>query len=72
MQDLSLEGLFSLNNIRFHKAKTGLNFYGLVGMGGGTYDTKINALNGNAKYNFASIPKGLLLTGKKPGKTLKQ
>jgi hypothetical protein len=27
MQDLSIQGVFSLNNIRFHKAKTGINFY---------------------------------------------
>src|SRR5437868_8655236 len=27
VQDLSLEGVFSLNNIRFHKSKTGINFY---------------------------------------------
>jgi hypothetical protein len=30
VQDLALEGVFSLNNIRFHKSKTGVNFYGLV------------------------------------------
>ncbi len=58
VQDLSLQGLVTLNNIRFHKAKTGFNFYGFAGFGGTVYDTKINALNGTAKYNFASIPSG--------------
>ena len=54
-QDLSLEGVITLNNIRFHKAKTGFTFYGFFGVGGTIYDTKINALNGSSKYNFASI-----------------
>jgi outer membrane protein OmpA-like peptidoglycan-associated protein len=59
VHDLSLEGVVTLNNIRFHKAKTGFNFYGFAGIGGTIYDTKVNALNegvsGNQKYNFASI-----------------
>jgi outer membrane protein OmpA-like peptidoglycan-associated protein len=55
VQDLSLEGIFSLNNIQFHKARTGVNVYALVGFGAATYDTKVNALNGNAKYSFAGI-----------------
>ena len=55
VQDLALEGIFTLNNVRFHKSKSGISIYGLVGIGATTYDTKINALNGNAKYNFNSI-----------------
>src|SRR5688500_10741487 len=55
VQDLSLEGIFSLNNINFHKARTNVNAYALVGIGASTYDTKVNALNGNAKYNFSGI-----------------
>lgn len=56
LHDLSLEGVVTLNNIRFHKAKTGFNMYGFAGIGGTIYDTKVDALNnGNAKYNFASI-----------------
>ena len=47
VQDLSLEGVFSLNNIRFHKSRTGLNFYALVGAGAMIYDTYVNALNEN-------------------------
>ena len=31
VQDLSLQGVVSLNNIRFHKSKTGINFYGFAG-----------------------------------------
>ena len=55
VQDLSLQGIFTLNNIRFHKQKTGMVIYGGVGIGATIYDTKINALNGTAKYNFSSI-----------------
>ncbi|MES1220379.1 MAG: hypothetical protein ABUT20_33065, partial [Bacteroidota bacterium] len=56
-QDLSLQGVFTLNNIRFHKAKTGINLYGFAGIGGTVYDTKINALNsdGLTPYKFENI-----------------
>ena len=56
--DLSLQGVVSLNNIRFHKAKTGFNVYAFGGFGGMIYDTKIDALNGSTPYNFSSIPSG--------------
>ena len=47
VQDLSLEGLFSLNNIRFHKSRTGYNLYALAGVGAMIYDTYVNALDAN-------------------------
>lgn len=59
VQDLSLQGVVTLNNIRFHKAKTGFNFYAFGGIGGTIYDTKVNALNGNTPYNFAGISGGV-------------
>ncbi len=52
VQDLSLEGIVAMNNIRFHKAKTGFTFYGIFGFGGTIYDAKVNALNGSTKYTF--------------------
>src|SRR5215213_3268112 len=52
VNDLSLEGVFSLNNIRFHKSKTGVNFYALAGIGGAIYDAKVNARNGSTNYTF--------------------
>jgi outer membrane protein OmpA-like peptidoglycan-associated protein len=55
VQDLSLEALFSLNNISFHKAQKNFNVYALAGIGGMVYETKVNALNGSSKYNFNSI-----------------
>jgi outer membrane protein OmpA-like peptidoglycan-associated protein len=65
IQDLSLEGLFTLNNIRFHKSKTGFAFYGLVGVGAAMYDSRVNALNANGqRYDFASIPNGTWKTRK--------
>ncbi|RYF85718.1 MAG: hypothetical protein EON98_05805 [Chitinophagaceae bacterium] len=50
VQDLSLEGVFTLNNIRFHKAKSGLSIYAFGGVGLATYDTKINALGASGNY----------------------
>src|SRR5215207_3366440 len=64
VQDLALEGLFSLNNIRFHKSKSGVNFYALVGIGATVYEAKVNALNGTAKYNFSGVPQGTWKTRK--------
>ncbi len=59
VQDLSLEGIVTFNNIRFHKSKTGFNIYGIFGLGGTIYETNVNALNSNGtKYIFSSIPSG--------------
>ena len=55
VQDLSLETLISLTNIAFHKAKSNIDVYALLGVGGSTYDVKVNALNGTTRYNFAGI-----------------
>ena len=56
--DLSLLGVITLNNIRFHRAKTGFNLYALAGAGAMIYNTKVDALNGNQPYDFSSIPTG--------------
>jgi outer membrane protein OmpA-like peptidoglycan-associated protein len=64
-QDLSLQGVFTLNNIRFHKSKTGMNLYGFAGIGGTVYRTYINALGPNGvPYDFASIVGGIAPTYK--------
>jgi len=45
--DLSLQGVVTLSNIRFHKAKSSFNVYAFAGIGGMIFDTKIDALNGS-------------------------
>lgn len=59
VQDLSLQGVVTLNNIRFHKSKTGMNIYGFGGIGGSIYETKVNALDENGNpYDFSGILPG--------------
>ena len=53
--DASLQAVVALNNIRFHKAKTGFSAYTFAGIGGLVYDTKVDALNGTTPYNFSSV-----------------
>lgn len=55
VMDLSIQGVVTLNNVRFHKAKSGFNMYLFGGVGGMLYDTKVDALNGNANYDFTSV-----------------
>lgn len=56
INEAALEGIFTLNNIRFHKNKTGLVIYGIAGIGGMTYDSKVDALGSdNQPYNYSSI-----------------
>ncbi|HEV8508227.1 MAG TPA: OmpA family protein [Chitinophagaceae bacterium] len=57
IQDLGLHGVVTLNNIRFHKSKTGVNFYAFGGIAGVTYAAKYNALNSNGQpYDFSGVP----------------
>ena len=53
-QDLSLEGIFTFNNIRFHKNKTKFVMYVGGGFGASAYDVKINALNDKDNNNTYS------------------
>ena len=45
VQDLSLQGIVNLNNIRFHKQKTSFTLYGGGGIGFTAFNTMINALD---------------------------
>ena len=57
IDELSLQGVVTLNNIRFHKAKTGMNFYLFGGIAGMAYTPTYNALNESGQpYNYSSIP----------------
>jgi len=70
-QDLSIQGVFTLNNIRFHKSKTGINLYGFAGVGGTVYNTKVNALNGGTPYDFSTISGGVYKNRKDTRKALR-
>ncbi len=54
VQDLSLQGIVTLNNIRFHKRKTGIVIYGGGGIGLSVYKTSVNALDG-AGNNYRNL-----------------
>ncbi len=45
IQDLSLQGIFTVNNIRFHKQKTGIVLYGGGGVGITAFHVMVNAKN---------------------------
>ncbi len=45
IDELSLQLVAALNNIKFHKARNKASIYGLVGLGGMLYDTWVDALN---------------------------
>ncbi len=47
LQDLSLQGLFTLNNIRFHKNKSSVAVYVGGGIGGTWYNVNVNSLDAN-------------------------
>jgi len=55
IHEASLQGVVTLNNIRFHKSKTGVNIYMFAGIGATTYSTFYNALDGNTPYDFTDI-----------------
>jgi len=45
VQDLGLQGIITLNNIRFHKQQTGMVIYMGAGIGATAYKTMVNALD---------------------------
>jgi hypothetical protein len=56
IQELSIQGIATLNNIRFHKAKSMVSIYLLGGFGVMTYSTFYNALDANNQpYNYQQI-----------------
>ncbi|MEI8053132.1 MAG: hypothetical protein WCH52_05245 [Bacteroidota bacterium] len=56
-QDLSLQGLISLNNIKFHKNKSCWVMYGGAGIGATAYETKVNAVNDATGATYADLYK---------------
>jgi len=58
IQELALQGIFALNNIRFHKAKTNVSFYVFGGIGVMTYSTLYNLTDDNkngATYDYNAL-----------------
>lgn len=55
VQDLTVQALFTLNNIQFHKSSSSLSAYAIVGLGAAVYETRVNALNGDVKYDFSAL-----------------
>ncbi len=56
IQSLSLQGIATLNNINFHKAKSKIAVYALAGFGVATYSTFYNLLDGAGNpYNYNQI-----------------
>jgi OmpA-OmpF porin, OOP family len=54
LQDLGLQGIVTLNNIRFHKRKTGIILYGGGGIGITAFETKVNALGADGN-NYENL-----------------
>lgn len=69
VQDLSLQGIVTLNNIRFHKQKTGIVLYGGGGIGATIYHTMINALDANGN-NYSALFNSITVSGYKNRKEI--
>jgi OmpA family len=72
VQDLGLQGIFTVNNIRFHKNKTGIIIYGGGGIGGTLYEARVNAKNESLSgtNNYAAQFKSVYQNYSAPGTSL--
>lgn len=74
LQDLSLQGIITLNNVRFHKSKTGFVIYGGGGVGVSWFKTMVNALDASGnpyRTLFNSTASGTYSSRKSVLKALK-
>lgn len=55
VQDFTVQALLTINNIQFHKTNSSLTTYAIAGGGAAIYETRVNALNGDVKYNFNTL-----------------
>ncbi|MFZ9717920.1 MAG: OmpA family protein [Chitinophagaceae bacterium] len=55
MHDLSLQGVITLNNVRFHKSNSGFLLYGFGGLGTFLYNTTVDALDANGNPYTAAF-----------------
>lgn len=59
MNELSLEALFALNNLKFHREKNKVSYHLIAGLGGISYKAAVDAKNSaNTTYNFSDINNG--------------
>ncbi|MEM9983966.1 MAG: OmpA family protein [Bacteroidota bacterium] len=65
--DLSIQGIFNLNNLNFYKEQNKWNLYAGIGFGIMGYNTRVDALNGNDPYNFSPISAIALVDPAGPG-----
>ena len=59
LNELTLQVVASLNNLKFHKARNKFSHYFYLGGGGMTYHTMMDLKdgnNGNANYDFSKVP----------------
>jgi len=56
VHELTLQTMFSFNNINFHRAKTGWNYYIFFGGGAMTYSTFYKTVDGSGNpYDYSSV-----------------
>ncbi|MBS1948511.1 MAG: OmpA family protein [Bacteroidetes bacterium] len=53
VNELSVQGVVTLNNLRFHRSKTGFNVYGFGGIGLSRYHTFVNTHDASGSYEAA-------------------
>ena len=70
-QDLSLQGIATFNNIRFHKNKTKFVLYAGAGIGATAYETKINALNESTGDDYSDLYNGVFANNEQKYKNRK-
>lgn len=60
INELSFQMIAAVNNLKFHRARNKVSYYGMAGLGALTYNTMVDALNASgARYDFSTIGNGL-------------
>jgi len=60
MNELSLQAVFALNNLKFHSARNKVSYYAIAGLGGLSYKSMVDAKNAaNVAYDFTGVANGL-------------
>jgi len=60
INELSVQVVAALNNLKFHTARNKVSYYVFAGLGGMSYNTMVDARDAsNANYNFSGIGAGI-------------